>query len=319
MIRYVARRLLIAVVQIFVVATIVFLILQIMPGDPAALMLEANGTQPDEAVVLALRETLGLNEPLLVQYKVWVGRLFTLDFGQSYYYKKPVIQLLSQRYLNTLELALIAVVLASILGIAVGIICSRNRGKLTDRLFSGITVLGVSVPSYVLGALLIIVFSLKLGLFPASGYTSFSRNPAAHLNSVFLPSLTLALGFSATVARITRSSMLEELGQEYVQTLRAKGLRERVVIYIHALRNSLIPTVTVIGLQLSSLIGGMVVIENIFSWPGISTLLITAVNHRDYMMLQGCIVVVAATYIIINLAVDLIYHVIDPRVKGQGM
>ena len=315
MIKYIIKRLLMAVIQIFVVATIVFLILQIMPGDPAALMLEANGTIPDEEVVFALREKLGLNEPISVQYKDWIMRLFTMDFGESYYYKQPVSRLLNQRFQNTLELALLAVVIASALGIIVGIICSRNRGKMVDKLFSGLTVLGVSIPSYVVGAMLIMLFSLKLGILPASGFTSFSRNPAAHIQSLILPSFTLALGFAATVARITRSSMLEEINREYVQTLRAKGLQEIRIIYGHTLRNSLIPTVTVIGLQLSSLIGGMVVIENIFSWPGISTMLITAVNHRDYRMLQGCIVVIAVTYITINLLVDLIYHWIDPRVR----
>lgn len=315
MVKFIAKRLLLAAIQIFVVATVVFLILQIMPGDPAALMLEANGTQPDEEVVEALRETLGLNEPVSVQYKEWIARLLRLDFGESYYYKQPVSRLLGQRFANTLELALVAVIIASLLGIAIGIACSRNHGGIVDKLFSGLTVLGVSIPSYVMGALLIMLFSLQWGLLPSSGFTTFSRDPAAHIQSLILPSLTLAFGFAATVARITRSSMLEEVHREYVQTLRAKGLLESQVIYGHTLRNSLIPTVTVIGLQLSSLIGGMVVIENIFSWPGISTLLITAVNHRDYRMLQGCIVVIAATYIGINLLVDLVYHWIDPRVR----
>lgn len=315
MLKFIVKRLLTAALQIFIVATIVFLILQIMPGDPAALMLEANGTQPDPEAIMALREKLGLNEPVIVQYKEWILRLITLDFGESYYYKQPVFRLLSQRFMNTIELAFVAVVIAAILGISIGIACSRQRGKLTDKLFTGLMVLGVSIPSYVMGAFLIMLFSLGLGILPASGFTSFARNPALHLQSLILPSLTLALGFAATVARITRSSMLEEINREYVQTLRAKGLFERNVIYNHTLRNSLIPTVTVIGLQLSSLIGGMVVIENIFSWPGISTLLITAVNHRDYRMLQGCIVVIAATYILINLLVDLIYHLIDPRVR----
>ncbi|MGJ4851297.1 ABC transporter permease [Bacillota bacterium Meth-B3] len=315
MILYILKRLATAILQIFVVATIVFLILQIMPGDPAVLMLEANGTQPDEAAVMALRENLGLNRPVTAQYAEWVARLFSLDFGESYYYKQPVSRLIAQRFVNTLELAVVAVVVASLLGILVGVACSRARGTLIDRLFSGITVLGVSIPSYVMGALLIILFSLNLGWLPSSGFTSFARSPIKHLQGAILPSLTLALGFAATVARITRSSMLEEINREYVQTLRAKGLGEGRVIYQHGLRNSLIPTVTVIGLQLGSLIGGMVVIENIFSWPGLSTLLITAVNHRDYRMLQGCVVVIAATYILINLLVDLIYRVIDPRVR----
>ena len=315
MILYVLKRLATAVFQILVVASIVFLILQVMPGDPAALMLEANGTQPDEEAVMALRETMGLNRPVIAQYREWISRLFLLNFGESYYYRQPVSRLIAQRFANTLELALAAVVIASFLGILVGVACSRARGKLIDRLFSGITVLGVSTPSYVMGAILIILFSLELGWLPSSGFTSFARDPVKHMQCLILPSLTLALGFAATVSRITRSSMLEEINREYVQTLRAKGLMEGFVIFRHALRNSLIPTVTVIGLQLGSLIGGMVVIENIFSWPGLSTLLITAVNHRDYRMLQGCVVVVAATYILINLLVDLVYRAIDPRVR----
>lgn len=318
MLKYITKRLLIAVLQLFVVATVVFLILQIMPGDPVVLMLEANGTQPDAAVVHALREKLGLNEPISTQYKDWIRHLFSLDFGDSYYYKQPVSRLLGQRFANTLELSLVAVTIASLLGIVVGITCSCSHGKLIDKLLSGLTVLGISIPSYVLGAVLIILFSLNLSILPSSGFTSFSRNPSAHIQSLILPSTTLALGFAATVARITRSSMLDEINLEYVQTLRAKGLPDRKVIFGHVLRNSLIPTVTVIGLQLSSLIGGMVVIENVFSWPGISNLLITAVNHRDYRMLQGCIVVVAATYITINLLVDLVYRWIDPRVRYKG-
>lgn len=313
--KFVIKRSLLAVIQIFAVATVVFFVLQIMPGDPAALMLEANGTQPDQEVVLALREKLGLNDPLETQYRDWILRLLTMDLGESYYYKQPVSTLLKARFTNTLELALVAVIIASVFGIMAGVACSRHRGKFIDKLFSGLTVLGVSTPSYVLGALLVILFSLKLEIFPASGFVSFSRDPLAHLQALVLPALTLSLGFTATVVRITRSSMLEEINREYVQTLRAKGLREREVVYQHILRNSLIPAVTVIGLQLSSLIGGMVVIENIFSWPGISVLLITAVNHRDYRMLQGCIIVVAATYITINLIVDLIYKWIDPRVR----
>lgn len=314
MVKTISKRLLLAVLQIFAVATIVFTILQVMPGDPAELMLEANGTFPAHDVVVAMRETMGLDKPVLVQYGNWIANLARLDFGMSYYNKVPVSELIRQRLPHTLELALVAVLLASVLGITVGIISSRQRGKAVDYILTGFTVFGVSVPSYVLGAILVLLFSLVLGWLPASGFERVTRF-GEHLRFLILPAVTLAMGLAATIARITRSSMLEEINREYIQTLRAKGLRERLVIYKHALRNSLIPTITVIGLQLGSLIGGTVVIENIFSWPGLSTLMIQAVNHRDYPLIEACVVVIAASYIFINMAVDILFHIIDPKVR----
>jgi peptide/nickel transport system permease protein len=311
----VCKRLLLAVVQIFAVATIVFLILQIMPGDPAELMLEANGTIPDREVVDALRETMGLNKPVLEQYGDWLKNLFKMDFGLSYYNKVPVSTLVTQRMPNTLELAIVALLIASVIGIVVGIISSRHRGKYIDYILTSVTVIGVSIPSYVLGAVLVLLFALILGLLPASGFEKAYYDFGMHIKYLLLPATTLALGLAAAIARITRSSMLEEINRDYIQTLRAKGLKERLVIYKHALRNSLIPTITVIGLQLGSLIGGTVVIENIFSWPGLSTLMIQAVNHRDYPLIQGCVVVIASIYILINMIVDILYRVIDPKVR----
>lgn len=320
MIKLFVKRTVVAIVQIFMVASVVFLIMHSMPGNPARLMLEVNGTQATEAQVLALEKQMGLDLPLADQYSAWIKGLFSLQLGDSFYHKQPVSQFIMQRLSATVELALAAIALAVIAGVLVGIVSAQCRGKMLDYLVTTTTVLGISLPNYVVATLLIFVFAVSLQVLPSGGYKNFLRDPVSHLRYLILPAMTLALGISAAIARITRSTLLEESGKEYVLTLRAKGQKSAAILYRHVLKNALIPIVTVIGLQLGTLIGGAVVIENIFNWPGLSTLVVEAVSHRDYPMIQACVVVIAAIYIIINTVLDLLYLKLDPRTrKGAGI
>lgn len=316
MIRYILRRLLIAVIQIFAVATIVFLVLRLMPGDPAVLALGTDRA-PDPTLVTAMRHQLGLDKPLLVQYGTWIVDMVRFNFGKSIFYSDSASKLILDRLPNTLELALVSIVLAIIIGVLVGIIAAIRRGSFLDVALTSSTALGISIPVYVLGTLFVLIFALGLHWLPATGDTSLSSDFIGHIRTLILPALTLAFGLSASISRITRSSMLEVLNQEYIQTVRAKGLEEKSVIFKHALRNSLIPIVTVVGLQLGNLMGGTVLVENVFNWPGLSSMLVAAVNHRDYPMIQGCILVIAAVFIVINLVVDLTYGFLDPRVRSE--
>lgn len=305
-----------ALVQIFIVATIVFAILHLMPGDPVKIMLEANGATVTEESEEAVRTELGLDKPIMEQYKDWIKGLTTLDFGESYYYKKPVMEFVAQRLPRTLELAFVSIILAIIIGIGLGVLSAKHRGTKVDTLLTMISVTGISVPTFVLSTVLIYIFGIKFGLLPSGGYGKIEMGLWEHTKTIILPAATLGIYLGASIARITRSSMLEELDKEYIMTLRAKGLKKRIITYKHALKNSMIPIITVIGLQLGSLIGGIIVIENIFSWAGISSLVVEAVNRRDYPMIQSCIVVIAAIYILINLVVDVLYGVVDPKIRA---
>lgn len=316
MIKNILKKLLEAVIQIFVVATIVFIILHVMPGDPVKIMLEANGATVSEEAEEAVREQMGLDRPVGTQYVDWIHGLATLHFGNSYYYKKPVMDFVSQRLPRTLELALVSIGIAIILGIITGVVSAKNRGTKRDTILTMIAVLGISVPTFVLGTILIYIFGIKLQLLPSGGYATLAEGLGSHIKTLILPALTVGLYLAASIARITRSSMLEELDKEYIMTLNAKALRKSLIIYKHALKNALIPIITVIGLQLGSLIGGIVVIENIFSYAGLSSLIVEAVNRRDYPMIQSCIVIIAAIYILINMVVDILYGVVDPKIRA---
>lgn len=316
MLRYILRRLFIAVVQLFAVATIVFLVLRLMPGDPALLALGTENN-PSPAVVAAMRHQLGLDLPLGVQYVTWMKGLVHLNFGNSIFYTEPVSKIIVSRFPNTIELAIASMLLAIVVGILVGIVAAMRRGRKTDILLTSATTLGISLPVYILGTVLVLAFAIKLPLFPSGGDVGITQSFFGHLRSIFLPAVTLACGLSASIARQTRSSMLEVLNQDYIQTVRAKGLHEGGVILRHVFRNSLIPVVTVIGLQLGNLMGGTVLAEAVFNWPGLSSLLVAAVGHRDYPLIQGCILVIAALFILINLVVDLTYGALDPRIRSE--
>lgn len=311
--RYVVRRLLQALLLIFVVATIVAVFIHLIPGDPAYAILgeaQANETQAE-----ALREELGLNRPIYVQYVEWLGNIVRGDFGDSLISGRPIRHDLGNRIPRTFELGLSAVAISVIIGLPLGVLAARNRNGALDVLATSFAILGLSVPVFVVGPLLVLVLSVKLGVLPASGYVSFGEDPVGHLRRLMLPAVTLGILSSATIIRMTRSSMLEVLGEDYVRTARAKGLGERAVLYGHALRNALIPVVTIVGLQMGTLLGSSVLVEYIFNWPGVSTYLIDGINRRDYPVVQAVMLVIAVTFILLNLLTDLIYAWLDPRIK----
>lgn len=314
MLRFISKNIGVALFQIVLVATFVFLLLRFIPGDPAQLVLGSE-TATDPAAVEAMRATLGLDKPLMTQYITWVFDIIHLDFGQSLFNNMEVSSYLSERLPRTLELAIVAIIIGSLIGIPLGIIASVKRGSFIDVIVSSISAIGMSFPVYVSGTVIILVVSLQLHLLPASGYTNFSENPVLHIQRLILPAITIALPFAATVARMTRSSMLEVLNKEFVQTLRAKGLSEKLVIYKHVLRNAIMTVITVIGLELGSLIGGTVLIEFLFNWPGLSTLLVESINNRNYPVIQGAVIVIAASFILINRSIEIIYGLIDPRTR----
>ncbi len=315
MIKFLVKRISTAIVQIFVVTTIVFFSLQMMPGDPVLLMLSRDGSAVDQAAYDALEEELGLDQPVMTQYANWLIDLAHGDLGTSYGENRPVVEAIGDRLPRTLELAAVSLVLACIIGIPLGIISAVRRGGFLDLGLTLISSLGNSVPVFVLGYILVLIFSLTLGLLPSSGFVPVARGLENHILRLILPAVTLAFGVAASILRMTRSSMLEALGSESVRPLRAKGLPKRKVYLKHVMRNMLIPVVTIIGLQLGTLIAGTVLCEAVFNWPGIATLLTDAINNRDYPLIQGCMLVLSAIFILINMVVDLLYGLLDPRAR----
>ncbi|MBW9054494.1 ABC transporter permease [Rhizobium mesosinicum] len=308
-------RLITALVQLWVIATLVFSIMYIMPGDPVLLLLGPE-SNPSPETVAAMRHQLGLDQPVLSQYFKWLGDAASGDLGNSLD-GVQVMEYVTSSLPKTIELASAAIVLAAIIGVPVGIAAALRRGRFLDGLLTSLSTLGISVPVYILGSLLILLLSLKLGWLPSSGYTDISRNAFLHFQKLTLPAVTLGLGLAASIARMTRSSMLEILGRDFVRSLRARGMRERRVIWLHVLRNAAIPIVTIIGLQLGNLMGGTVLVEALFNWPGLSTLLVTAVSNRNYPLVQGSILTIAALFILINLCVDILYSLLDPRIRRK--
>lgn len=304
------------IIQIFIVATIVFSAIRFMPGDPAVLVLGTEKGADIEAVT-EMRKTLGLDQPFFSQYIDWMKGAVTLDFGQSIFSGTDVTESIMERLPKTLELAFLAMVMAILIGVPLGIIAALKRGSIADSIVSTLAAVGISFPVYIMGTFLILLLSFKLNLLPASGYVSFSDNPIEHFQKMALPALTLSLGLASTIARMTRSSMLEVLNKDFIQTLRAKGLSENKVIVKHAFRNAIIAIITVIGLELGNLIGGTVLIEYMFNYPGLSSMLIQSINDRDYPLIQGSIVFIATLYILINLFIEILYGVMDPRTRKQ--
>lgn len=310
------RKLMIALVQLFVVGTLVFSIMFIMPGDPVMLLLGSEGSATPEAIA-AMRQKLGLDQPILQQYASWLGGVLRFDLGNSVLGGYSVSKLVLDNLPRTLELGFAAIIIASLIGIPVGMAAALNRGRFLDTALTSVTTFGISVPVYILGAFLIIIFSLQLGWLPSSGYMDISRNMPEHFRRLILPAFTLGFGLAASIARMTRSSMLEILNRDFIRALRAKGMSERRIIWQHALRNASIPIVTIIGLQLGNMMGGTVLVEAMFNWPGLSTLLVDAVGSRDYPVVQGSVLAIAAMFIFINLAVELLYGALDPRIRRR--
>lgn len=310
---YVVRRLIAAAVMTAAIATAVFLLLRAVPGDVVVVMLGENGASPDR--IAAMRHALGLDRPLLDQYLTWLSHLVRGDFGTSILSGRSIGADLAVRVPRSLELGAVALALGIVLGIPAGTLAARRAGRALDFAITGVSVLGLTFPSFVIGTVFVLVFGLVLHWFPATGYVAFSDDPASHLRHLVLPALTLGLTFAPVVLRMTRAGMLETLSQDFVRTARAKGLAERAVVAKHVLRNSLIPVVTVLGLQAGELIGRIVLIEYIFNWPGVSSLLLSGAFQRDYPVVQAVVVVVAASFVLINLLVDLTYMLIDPRIR----
>ena len=312
---YVLRRLAISIGLIWTVATLIFLVLRMIPGDPAELLLSSGGVAPDPAQVLELRERLGLEAPLLQQYASFIGQLLRLDLGTSLTDDYPVMDEIAKRLPRTIELILAATILAVAVGMPLGVVAALRRGSGMDRTLSAVASFNQSLPVFVTGTLLILVFAQQLRWVPAGGYVAFAQDPARHLTNLLMPAVTIAIGLSTVVFRMTRASVLETLDRDWVRTARAKGLASRNVVRRHVLRNSLGPVVTVIGLQMGTLLGGTVLVEYVFNWPGLSGYLVRAVEQRNSPEVQGIVLVICALFVFLNLVVDLLYAVLDPRVR----
>jgi peptide/nickel transport system permease protein len=309
---YAVRRLVLTVPVMVLVATGVFLLLHLTPGDPVGVML---GPDASEERRLEVRRQLGLDDPLPVQYVRWLGNVARGDLGRSLFLNKPVTAALAERVQPTVSLTILACLVAIGVGLPAGVVAARWRGSWIDLGSMGVSMLGISMPTFWLGLLLIFGFAVKLRWLPVAGYEPLSSGVWESLRYLILPALTLGAAQGALLARMTRSMMLEVLGQDFVRTARAKGLAERAVLLRHALRNGFIPLLTVIGVTFAVLMGGAVVTEQIFNIPGVGRLLIQAIGRRDFPLVQGTVLAIAALYVLINLAVDLLYALIDPRIR----
>ncbi|WP_209124041.1 ABC transporter permease [Alkalihalobacillus sp. BA299] len=300
---YLIRRLLQIIPVLFIISFIVFSLV-FVAGDPVALMLPEDATEQDAQI---LRESLGLDRPFLVQYGSYVVKLIQGDFGESFRYSQSALPIVLERLPATLELAVAAMIVAIVIAIPLGIWSATKQNSALDLIATGGAVLGKAMPNFWLGIMLILLFSVTLGMFPVSG-----RDSIAHL---VLPAITLGTGIAAEMTRLIRSSMIEILSQDYVRTAKSKGLKDRVVVYKHAFRNSLIPVITITALQTSTLVGGTLITETVFSWPGLGQLLIQAVNTRDMAIVQACVFIIAIMVIAMNLLADILYRLLDPRIK----
>lgn len=312
MLEYLIRRILSLIPVMLVVATFAFLLVHLAPGDPASMMLGEEATVED---VERLRMELRLNDPLPIQFAVWLGRVVRGDLGQSLYSREPVLRVIAGRAQPTLILSACALAVAVTIGVLGGIIASLYRGGIIDQFVLVVAMFGAAVPGFWLGLVMILYVSVELGLLPTSGYRPLSSGIWNSLQYFILPAIALGFPQSALIIRVTRSSMLDVLSSDYVRTARAKGLSSRLVVMKHALRNALIPIVTVIGLSFATMVAGTVVTESVFSIPGMGRLVVASVLRRDYPLVQGTVLVIAAIYVIANLVVDLAYVYIDPRIK----
>ena len=312
MLNFLFRRLLSTIPVLLVVAVLVFLMLRLTPGDPAAVL---AGDAANTEQIAQIRATLGLDRSIPEQFVIWAGQMLTGNLGQSYYYKMPVTTLIAQRLEPTLSLALITIVIAVLVAVPLGVMAAWRFGGVLDRTLMGFSVLGFSVPVFVLAYLLIWLFSLKLGWLPVQGYARLSEGVGPWLYQLLLPAVTLSVIYIALIARVTRASVLDTLGEDYIRTARAKGLPEMKVLMRHALANAAVPIVTVIGIGIALLIGGVVVTESVYAIPGLGRLTVDAVLARDFPTIQGVILLFSFVYVMINLLVDLSYVFFDPRIR----
>lgn len=304
-----AIRLLVTLPSLWIVVTVVFLLIHMVPGDPITLMLGEGASAGD---IAGLRHSYGMDRPLSEQYLGYWQGLGHGDLGRSLRLHDSVSHLILQRYPYTLALTLASMLFGVALAVPAGVAAARQRGRRLDRMLSFGSLIGLSLPNFALGPVLILVVSIQLGWLPVSGT---GVGPLDFLKHLLLPAVTLGLGVAAILTRMVRSAMLEELDQEYIRTARAKGLPESTIVYQHALRNALTPVLTILGLQFGSLLAGAIVTETIFGWPGLGRLTLSAVSNRDYPLVQGCILAIGVTYVMVNFATDSLYAVADPRTR----
>lgn len=311
---WLARRTATALALAWLVATIVFLALHMVPGDPAELLLSTGGISPDPASVAELREKLGLERPLLQQYAGFLAGLARGDLGNSLVDDYPVLSEIALRLPRTLELIAAGTLISLLIGVPAGVYAAMHRGGTFDRIASATAALLLAVPVFVVGTLLVLLMAQTLRLMPAGGFVPFAQDPAQHLKLLTLPAIAIAKGLAAILFRMTRASMLDALANDYVRTARAKGLAPGRVLFVHVLRNAMNPVVTVLGLQMGTLLGGTVLVEYVFNWPGLSTPLLRAVEARDYPMVVGIVLTISVLFLLINLIVDVLHAVLDPRI-----
>lgn len=311
--QYIINRLLILIPVLFLVSVIVFSLLHMIPGDPVDFIF-ATEDLADPTVRADFEKILGLDKPLYVQYLAWIGKVLLGDFGESIHYHRSNLELIVERFPATLLLTIFATIVSILISIPAGVIAAIRRNTASDYTAMSFALLGISIPNFWLGILLILAFSLYFPILPASGYEASITAPWTTLSYLIMPSVTLGTGMAAIVARMTRSEMLEEIGKEYVRTARAKGLAERRVIFKHTLKNALVPVITVIGLQFGRLLGGTVIVEHVFAWPGVGSLVVGAVYSRDYPLVQALILVFAVIFVTVNFFVDILYKYANPRI-----
>ncbi|HWD14392.1 ABC transporter permease [Pseudochrobactrum sp. sp1633] len=315
MLRYFTGRLIALILTTLAASVVVFLLMQVLPGDPAAVMLGINA-QPD--TLAALQKQLGLDAPLMLRYFNWISGFFTGDFGTSYTYSVPVSELVAPRVLVTLPLAVLAMILSLVIAIPLGVMAAAKRGQAADVVGMSVAQIGVAVPNFWLGLLLILFFALYLGWFPASGFAGWEDGLWTGTRSLILPAVALALPLGAILARVTRSAVLESLNEDFVRTARAKGLSRQAALWKHATPNALIPVVTILGLQFSFLLAGTIIIENVFNLPGLGRLIFQSIAQRDLIVVQSLVTLLAASVIAVNFLVDLAYGFLDPRLRAGG-
>ncbi len=310
---WLVRRVALALLAAFGVGVLVFALLRLIPGDVVTQLIGLEGNVSAERQA-EMRRMFGLDQPIWTQFLGWFSALLRGDFGLSLRTDRPVFQDLLMRFPVTLELTVLALIFAVVVGLPLGILAALRRGQAADLLSSSFVLIGLAAPEFWLAILMILLFSLKLGWFPPNGYVSLGESVAGNLRSLFLPALALSFGLAAATTRIVRASLLDVLSQDYIRTARAKGLSGSAVVVRHALRNALIPVITVIGLQVGNLLGGAVIIEQLFGLPGVGRFALEGINLRDYPVVQGAVLWIAVSYVLVNVVVDVLYGVIDARV-----
>lgn len=315
MIKMILKRIFQLIPVLLITMSMTFVITRVLPGNPAVSILGPQATAED---IAKLEEEMGLHDPMPVQYINYMKRILTGDLGTSYRYNRPVADLIFEKLPNTLQIALASLIIALLIGVPVGIISAVKQYSVFDYISMIVALIGVSMPSFWLGLMLVLIFSVNLGWFPTMGMGAISNGIGDVISHLFLPSLCLSFGSMANFARISRSSMLEVIDQDYMKAVRAKGIRENVVIIKHGLKNALPPIVTVLGMRIAALMTGAIMIETIFAWPGIGRLIVDAINNNDFEMIQGTVLFMAILYVTVNLVVDIIYLYINPKVSYES-